>query len=279
MNRPLNPSSISHLLFAIIAWGGFLLPTPASAHHSLPTCETITMSGPPNAPPVVWTDYLSIHGAAHDLLERVFSKHGIVLTTDHIGGYPRVLKAFHRGRIQLILGLPKNLETEATATFLKRPLYTHSLAVLVRKDGNHNPHQIPESWNDLLKMKGAMPDQLSIDDIFGNQQPKHLMRTFSPKHALKMLSVGRVDYTIYPNIQDDLMVSLLNMEGQYEKLPLISNKIPVHAAFSKNMDCSLPLDEINKDLASLEASGEAEAILNDSLYKWMSYQLNRRGTN
>ncbi|WP_281647483.1 transporter substrate-binding domain-containing protein [Parendozoicomonas sp. Alg238-R29] len=237
------------------------------------TCSSLTMAGPPDFPPVVWSDYRETRGAARDLLEQALNKQGIELKTDHVGGYRRVLKALTDGRIQLITGIPKTPETSAIATFSSTPLYIHSLTVLTKRSHGKKPH----NWNDLLELKGAMPDQLSVEEIFHNQQkPKKLIRTFTPNLALKMLKIGRVDYTIYPNIQDDLLVSLLNLEGTLEKLPLITQKVPVFVAFSKNIDCSISIQQLNTDLQKLTKSGEAEKILNDSLYKWMSYQLKKR---
>ena len=237
------------------------------------TCTSLTMAGPPDFPPVVWSDYRETHGAARDLLQQALKKQGIELTTDHVGGYRRVLKAFQDGRIQLVAGIPKTPETQAIANFSENPVYTHSLTVLVRRSASNKPN----TWNDLLPLKGAMPDQLSIQAIFEKDQtPQKLIRTFTPSLALKMLKVGRVDYTIYPNIQDDLIVSLLNLEGALEKLPLMGHSIPVYIALSKDIKCDISIEQLNRDIQTLTQSGEAEKVLNDSLYKWMSYQLKKR---
>ena len=246
---------------------------PLTSQINAHACTSLTMAGPPDFPPVVWSDYKETHGAAKDLLQQVLQKQGIQLTTDHVGGYRRVLKAFQDGRIQVVAGIPRTPETQAIGQFTSSPLYTHSLTVLVRRS---TPEK-PKSWSDLLELKGAMPDQLSIEEIFSEDQlPKKMIRTFTPNLALKMLRVGRVDYTIYPNIQDDLMVSLLNLEGTLEKLPFISHKVPVYVALSNNIDCEISVEKLNRDIQNFIRSGEADQTLNDSLYKWMSYQLKKR---
>ena len=241
------------------------------------TCQNITISGPPNFPPIVWSDYRETHGAASDILKKALQEHSITSTTDHVGGYRRTLKAIQRGRIHAIVGIPRNRETENNIVFINTPLYTHNLTVLVRKTMPLNEH--PKTWEDLLQLKGAMPNQLSLSDAFvPPHTPKKLMRTFTPNLALKMLAIGRVDYTIYPNMQDDLLVSLLNLEGQFKKLPLISRNVPVYVGFSQQVDCDLPISKIDASIQRMIQSGESEEILNDSLYKWMNYQLNKRDT-
>ncbi|WP_087108024.1 hypothetical protein [Parendozoicomonas haliclonae] len=211
-------------------------------------------------------------GAATDLLTQTLAEHNIATSTEHLGGYRRVLRAMEEGRIAMTVGITRDKFPEGVASFSDTPLYNHALTILVKRDMVEKPQEI----RDLLELKGAMPDQLAVEDIFGAHSPKHLMRTFTPNLALKMLAIGRVDYTIYPDMQDDLFVSLMNMEGQFEKLPLLSATIPVYVAFSNQLDCALPLDKINQTLTQAAASKQAQQTLNDSLYKWMNYQLEKR---
>lgn len=91
-----------------------------------------------------------------------------------------------------------------------------------------------------------------------------------------MLNVGRVDYAIYPQIQGNLFVSLLDFEGRFEKMPVEIASFNLHVGISRNMNCSLPVEAISEQLQVRQKNGYTERVVNDSLYKWMGFSLEKR---
>ena len=239
-------------------------------------CQKIIMSGPPDFPPVVWSDYLEIHGAAKELLAKAFKQHDIEVVTDHLGGYNRVLNHFKKGLIHIIPAMTRDSELADHTTFIEPAIYQQTYAVIVRR----NKKQLPKTWDDLIALRGVAPRGLTLGDNF-NQFAKNnlqIMRTTRPRQGLKMLEVGRVDYAIYPDIQGDLFVSLLDLEGKFEKTPVDIATFNLHAGISNALDCDLPLENITHTIRELIKSGEAATIFNDSLYKWMGYSLDHKNT-
>ena len=238
-------------------------------------CHSVTMSGPPDFPPVVWSDYLEIHGAAKELLEKAFKRHNIDVTTDHLGGYNRVLSHFKKGLIHVIPAMTRNSELAEHTTFIEPAIYQQTYAVVVRRDKENHP----QTWDDLTMLRGVAPRGLTFGDDFNQFANNNLqvMLTTRPRQGLKMLEVGRVDYAIYPDIQGDLFVSLLDLEGKFEKTPIDIATFNLYAGVSNALDCDIPLEDISSTIQALIKSGEAATIFNDSLYKWMGYSLDQKG--
>ena len=93
-----------------------------------------------------------------------------------------------------------------------------------------------------------------------------------------MLNVGRVDYAIYPQTQGDLFMSLLDFEERFEKMPVEISSFQLNTAISKKMDCLIPTDTISNQLKEWQKSGYTDKVINDSLYKWMGFSLEKRNT-
>ncbi|MGO0307724.1 hypothetical protein ACTL6P_14160 [Endozoicomonas acroporae] len=61
-----------------------------------------------------------------------------------------------------------------------------------------------------------------------------------------------------------------------EKMPVELSPFDLYIAVSKALGCTLPVNQISEKLVNRQESGYADKVLNDSLYKWMGFSLEKR---
>ncbi|WP_062260303.1 substrate-binding periplasmic protein [Endozoicomonas arenosclerae] len=266
----------SHKLKQVLlsAFGFTLLFLQSTAHANTSQCDNVILSGHPNLPPVVWGDYQKTLGAAPELVSEILTREGINVVSDYQGGINRVLRKLESGDIALNPAMVRTRELEKTVQFIEPPIFTQKYAVLVKK----GKHKDLNSWDDLRKLLGVTPKGLSLGAEFDEFSRKNLrlIRTFHARQGLLMLNVGRVDYAIYPDIQGDLFMSLLDFEGRFEKASVDIASFKLYVGVSRKLDCKLPLDTLSEQLNYMLNSGRADHTVNDNLYKWMDFSLSKR---
>lgn len=256
-----------------------LLATVFSAIVATPNaiaenCQYITLSGHPNLPPVVWGDYLSTLGSAPDLINEVLIQHNIEVFSDFKGGNNRVIRDFQLGKFEINPAMARTPEAEEYTLFIEPAIYTQSYDVIVKKRSKLNITR----WGELKKLKGVTSKDTYLGEEFESYADKYLdlVRIRNTQQGLKMLNVGRVDYAIYPQIQDDLFVSLFDLEGVFEKMPVDIASFKLYVGISKATTCTLPIEAISEWIQTSLDNGHSEHVLNDNLYKWMGFGLNTK---
>ena len=239
-------------------------------------CSSVILSGHPNLPPVVWSDSRVITGAAPELIRNILQKFNIEVNSDYLGGNNRVLRKMQSGVVDINPAMIRTPELEKSIQFIEPAIYTQSYSVIVKRGAK----KIPKTWRDLIDLQGVTPKGLSFGHDFDQFARKNLklIRTFNAKQGLMMLNVGRVDYAIYPDTQGDLFVSLLDFEGRFEKASIEITSFELYVGVSNKIRCKLPVKEIAKELKYLHKSGRADHTVNDSLYKWMEFSLEKRSS-
>ncbi len=239
-------------------------------------CKEVVLTGHPDLPPVAWGDFQNTHGAATELITEVLERHGVTVINDYFGGANRVNYKLQQGIIHINPAMSYQQKYLKDIQFLEPPIFTQSYMVVTRKDRHFTISQ----WSDMKKLKGVTPKNLRFSKQFNQYANNHLnlVRTFNAKQGLKMLNVGRVDYAIYPQTQGDLFMSLLDFEGRFEKMPVEISSFELHTAISRKLNCQLPLEAISTQLQKWQKSGYTDKIINDSLYKWMGFSLEKRNT-
>ena len=253
------------------------------------------LTGHPDLPPVSWGDYRHTHGAATNLVTALLESHNIEVVNDFFGGANRVnyklqaascklqaasckLQAasckLRQGIIHVNPAMSYQQKYLNDIYYIYPPIYTQSYMVVTRREQHHDIQQ----WSDLIDLKGVAPRNVRFNKTFNQYAEKKLniVKTFNAQQGLKMLNVGRVDYAIYPQVQGDLFVSLLDLEGQLKKMPVELSSFDLYIAVSKKLNCSLPSNEMSRALTNWQESGHADKVFNDSLYKWMGFSLAKR---
>ncbi|WP_419831391.1 hypothetical protein [Endozoicomonas atrinae] len=261
-----NLQQVTTLLFALI-FSSHLLA-------QLPICKEVVLTGHPDLPPVTWGDYQNTRGAAAELITEILERQGINVINDYFGGANRVNHKLQQGIIHVNPAMSYQQKYLNDILYIDPPIYTQSYIVVTRKDRQFNISQ----WSHLQKLKGVAPKNLRFSNTFNDYANSHLnlVRTLNAKQGLKMLNVGRVDYAIYPQTQGDLFMSLLDFEERFEKMPVEISSFQLHTAISKKMDCLIPTDTISTQLKEWQKSGYTDKVINDSLYKWMGFSLEKR---
>ncbi|WP_299732678.1 transporter substrate-binding domain-containing protein [uncultured Endozoicomonas sp.] len=239
-----------------------------------PICKEIVLTGHPDLPPVSWGDYQNTHGAASELITEILEEEGIKVINDYFGGANRVTYKLRQGIIHINPAMTYQQKYLNEVYHIYPPVYTQSYMVVTRKDDDRDIRE----WTDMIDLKGVAPRNVRFSKEFERFAEDNLsiVKTFNAKQGLKMLDVGRVDYAIYPQIQGDLFVSLLDLEGRLEKMPVELSPFDLYIAVSKELGCTLPVNKISQELTKRQESGYADKLLNDSLYKWMGFSLEKR---
>lgn len=239
-------------------------------------CKEVVLTGHPDLPPVAWGDFQNTHGAATELITEVLERHGVTVINDYFGGANRVNYKLQQGIIHINPAMSYQQKYLKDIQYLEPPIFTQSYMVVTRKGRRLTISQ----WSDMKKLKGVTPKNLRFSKQFNQYANNHLnlVRTFNAKQGLKMLNVGRVDYAIYPQTQGDLFMSLLDFEGRFEKMPVEISSFELHTAISKKLNCQLPLEAISNQLQKWQKSGYTDKVINDSLYKWMGFSLEKRNS-
>ncbi|RRJ84298.1 transporter substrate-binding domain-containing protein [Aestuariirhabdus litorea] len=250
----------------------WLLLASTGAHGQ--ACSQVTIAGHPNLPPVVWGDYLSTLGSAPELVSEMLAEQGISVHSDFKGGNNRVMRDFKLGKFDINPAMARTPEAESYTVFVEPPIYTQSYIVITRRRSNL---EITD-WSQLRKLKGVASKDTYLGARFEAfaEAELDLLRIQNAQQGLKMLNVGRVDYAIYPQIQDDLFVSLLDMEGVFEKMPVDIASFELYIGISRASLCDFPLQQMSEWLSHSQHSGHAAHVMNDNLYKWMGYGLNQK---
>lgn len=245
------------------------------AHSAM--CKEVVLTGYPDLPPVSWGDYQSTHGAASDLLTEILEEEGIRVINDYFGGANRVTHKLRQGIIHINPAMTYQQKYLNEVYHIYPPIYTQSYMVVTLRDDQRDIRH----WSDMKDLKGVAPRNVRFSKAFEQYADDHLsiVKTFHAQQGLKMLNVGRVDYAIYPQIQGDLFVSLLDLEGKLEKMPVELSPFDLYIAVSKALGCTLPVNKISAKLINRQESGYADKVLNDSLYKWMGFSLEKRKRN
>lgn len=254
-------------LFITLLFASLLMAQPR-------LCKEIILTGHPDLPPVAWGDFQNTHGAATELITEILEQQGINVINDYFGGANRVNYKLQQGIIHINPAMSYQQKYLKDIHYLEPPIYTQSYMVITRKDHQLNISQ----WSDMNKLKGVAPKNLRFSEEFNLYSTNHLslVRTFNAKQGLKMLNVGRVDYAIYPQTQGDLFMSLLDFEGRFEKMPVEISSFELYTAISKKLNCQLPLETISNQLQKWQKTGYTDKIINDTLYKWMGFSLEKR---
>ncbi|MFK0571531.1 hypothetical protein [Endozoicomonas sp.] len=237
-------------------------------------CKEVVLTGHPDLPPVSWGDFQNTRGAAAELITDILEQQGISVINDYFGGANRVNHKLQQGIIHINPAMSYQQKYLKDIQYIEPPIYTQSYMVVTRKDR----HMEISQWSDMKKLKGVAPKNLRFSEEFNLYSTNHLnlVRTFNAKQGLKMLNVGRVDYAIYPQTQGDLFMSLLDFEGRFEKMPVEISSFELHTAISRKLNCQLPLQTISNQLQKWKKSGYTDKVINDSLYKWMDFSLEKR---
>lgn len=223
-------------------------------------CNTLVITGPPNAPPSSWTVDQQLVGASVDFVKQIALQSGVnKVETKVYDSWSQALNATQLGEVDLIFSAAVTTERKRFLDYVFPSYAGQNLYVIVRK-GESFPLL---KYQDLIGRSGAagLGEAFGGDSKFGEFVAKNLTltRTSSLTQSFEFLFERKVDYVLAYENSAESTIFINNLGG---KIDIVST-FPFHAesyiAFSKRSKCRAAL-------MTLFSSGITEAKIKNLFY-------------
>lgn len=237
-----------------------------------PLCKTLTVSGNPEYPPLLWEDPRypeQLTGAAPALLQEILETMGVELEVQNLGSWARVQRLARVGELDMIAGAFITSERIRYMDYLLPPFIRLPAAVWVPKD------QVFEyrHWPDLVGKQGGTLINNSFGQGFDRYAAKYLeivgVRTI--EQSFEMALAGRVDYVLYERLQGQVKLQRMGLAEKFVPLDVPISNEGLFFTFSKNSPCNTFefRERIADLLYKLTLSGRLDEIVSEHTARYM----------
>lgn len=238
-----------------------------------PSCETLTASGNPEYPPLLWEDPRdpgNLTGAATALLEEILEPLGVKLKVQSLGSWARVQRLARVGELDMVAGAFMTKERIQYMDYLLPPFTHLPTSVWVPKD------QVFEyrHWPDLKGKHGSTLINNSFGQGFDRYAKENLqmagVRTI--EQSFEMALAGRVDYVLYERLQGQVKLQRLGLADKFVVLDVPVSNEGLFFTFSKNSPCNTHefRERIADRLYTLIKSGRLDELVREYTARYMS---------
>lgn len=270
LQTPMKKRSILAARFVTLLLALMLYGQPGAAE---PLCKTLTASGNPEYPPLLWEDPRvpeHLTGAATELLREILEPLGVELEVQSLGSWARVQRHARVGELDMIAGAFITSERIQYMDYLLPPFAHLPTAVWVPKG------QVFEyrHWPDLKGKHGSTLINNSFGQGFDVYAEKNLsivsVRTI--EQSFEMALAGRVDYVLYERLQGQVKLQRLGLADQFVALDVPVSDEGLFFTFSKNSPCNTYefRERIAESLYTLTKSGRINELLREYTARYMS---------
>ncbi len=240
-----------------------LFLVPANAVPETP-CNTLTVSGNPEYPPLLWRDeqhpgYLI--GAVPALLREITEPLGVYVEVKDIGSWARVQHLARQGEIDMVAGAFITSERIGYMDYLLPPITHLPTAVWVPKGREF----VYRHWPDLAGKRGSTLINNSFGQNFDRyaEQNLRIEGVRSIEQSFQMAKVGRVDYVLYEVLQGEVKLEYMGIAEEFVPLQTPVSREGLFFTFSKASPCnSFELRErIAERLYELVNSGRVDELV------------------
>ncbi len=259
MNKLFSAVFGKSLLFAAATL--FLAPV-----HALPAppCNTLTVSGNPEYPPLLWRDEQHpgfLIGAVPALLKEITEPLGVNVVVKDIGSWARVQRMARQGEIDMVAAAFITSERIGYMDYLLPPMTHLPTAVWVPKGREF----VYRHWPDLAGKRGSTLINKSFGQNFDRyaQQNLRIEGVRSIEQSFQMALADRVDYVLYEVLQGDVKLEYMGIAGEFVPLQPPVSREGLFFTFSKASPCnSFELRElIAEALYELVNSGRVNELI------------------
>ncbi len=185
----------------------------------LPNNRTITVTGHPDYPPVVWKtrDGKELQGVAVELLDMILKEANIKATFTNVETWGRAQEEVKAGRIDILIPPYKTDERVLQYNYAADTFMMDETVVFVRKGQEFKF----DEYKDLLKFPGAA----IINDSFGTKfdefekANKNLTRLATTEQCFRFVEKKRARYVIAGLNSGKAALSMLGLDEKYTILP------------------------------------------------------------
>lgn len=237
------------------------------------SCKTLTVSGNPEYPPLLWEDPRNpehLTGAATALLKEILEPLGVTLDVQSLGSWARVQRLARVGELDMIAGAFITSERIQYMDYLLPPFTHLPASVWVPKDQGFEYRH----WPDLKGRRGSTLINNSFGQGFDRYAEKNLqivnVRTI--EQSFEMALVGRVDYVLYERMQGQVKLERLGLAEKFVALEVPVSNEGLFFTFSKNSQCNTFefRERIADRLYTLISSGRLDELINEYAARYMS---------
>lgn len=249
---------------ALCIWISVLM-TPVVALASPETqCKTLTVSGNPEYPPLLWRDPGNpdhLVGAVPALLQEIVEPLGVEVVVRDLGSWARVQHVARKGDIDMVAGAFITSERIRYMDYLLPPITHLPTAVWVQK-GNKFVYR---HWPDLLEKRGSTLINNSFGQNFDHYAQNNLriegVRTI--EQSFQMALAGRVDYVLYEVLQGQVKLENMGIADRFVALEPPISREGLFFTFSKASPCNTfqLRERIANRLFGLVDSGRVDQLI------------------
>lgn len=254
-------------LFCTLGVWTSVLAIPVATQAAADTyCETLTVSGNPEYPPLLWRSAEKegvLVGAVPALLREIVEPMGLEVVVRDLGSWARVQHVARKGDIDMVAGAFITSERIGYMDYLLPPITHLPTAVWVPKGGEF----IYRHWPDLLGKRGSTLINNSFGQNFDRYADNNLQieGVRSIEQSFKMALAGRVDYVLYEVLQGQVKLDNLGVADGFEALEPPVSREGLFFTFSKASPCNtFELREAIADrLYKLVSAGRASQLIHE----------------
>jgi len=248
-------------MFAAIV--AVLASAPAHA-LSEQACKTLTISGNPEYPPLLWADPAEpgrLVGAVPALLREIVEPMGLELTVRDLGSWARVQRVAALGEIDIVAGAFFTSDRIDYMDYLLPPM-THLPTVVWVPRGREFVYR---HWPDLLGKRGSTLINNSFGQNFDRYAEKKLsilgVRTI--EQSFQMALADRVDFVLYELLQGQVTLAKGGVAESFVALETPVSREGLFLTFAKASPCNTfeLRERIADRLASLVDDGRVDELI------------------
>lgn len=240
-----------------------------------PPCKTLTASGNPDYPPLLWEDPRNpnhLTGAATALLAEILEPLGVKLEVQSLGSWARVQRLARVGELDMVAGAFITSERIKYMDYLLPPFTRLPASVWVPKSRAFEYRH----WPDLKGKQGSTLINNSFGQGFDRYAEKNLqivnVRTI--EQSFEMALAGRVDYVLYERLQGQVKLERLGLAEKFVALDVPVSNEGLFFAFSKNSRCNTLefRERIADRLYTLINSGRLDELVREYTTRYTTLQ-------
>lgn len=247
--------------------------TAGAAENS--NCKTLTASGNPEYPPLLWEDPVApeqLTGAVTALLGEILESLGVKLEVQNLGSWARVQRLARIGELDMIAGAFITSERIQYMDYLLPPFTNLAASIWVPKDKVFEYRH----WPDLQGKRGSTLINNSFGQGFDRYAEKNLqivgVRTI--EQSFEMAIAGRIDYVLYERLQGQVKLQRLGLADEFVALDVPVSTEGLFFTFSKNSRCNTFefRERIADRLYTLINEGRLDELVSEYTARYMFLQ-------
>lgn len=228
---------------------------------------TVRVTGHTDRAPFDWQEGKEIHGAAVEILERIFAELDTEVESKYVGPWARALLNLAEGTIDALCGVYITDERRKFAEF-SLPFREDRVSIFVW-------HERPfafATWDDLRGKTFGDVIGASRGQDFDTWRKENARVDYVKDNVsnMKKLEKGRIDCFVMSHESGLIFIKKYGYAGRIVALPKPVRVHELRYAFSKKSPFVKYLPQVNKRLLEMRADGTIDRIIKENADRYLS---------